>query len=181
LAQHAGITVPDAHAALGDVRAVAALLPIMLARYRAELYYACAPLSASALRLDVPGPVKLRTRAVGLKRGTDGWMTSLLARLPMSAADADAEQYLSCLSGALADGRIVGDEARALARLAGSAGLGSAQVASLNQRFLESMREAALADDILTAAELTQLQTASNALGMHDYFDDLAVTQSSEP
>jgi DNA polymerase-3 subunit epsilon len=156
----------------------------MLARYRAELYYACAPLSASALRLDVPGPVKLRTRAVGLKRGTDGWMTSLLARLPMSAADAgdaDAEQYLSCLSGALADGRIVGDEARALARLAGSAGLGSAQVASLNQRFLESMREAALADDILTAAELTQLQTASNALGMHDYFDDLAVTQSSEP
>lgn len=183
LAQHAGVAVPDAHAALGDVRAVAALLPIMLDRYRAELYYSCPPLSASALRLNVSGPAKLRTRAVGLKRGADGWMTSLLARLPMSAADAgdaDAEQYLSCLSGALADGRIVGDEAHALARLAGSAGLGSAQVASLNQQFLESMREAALADNILTAAELKQLQTACNALGMHGYFDDLAVTQSPE-
>jgi DNA polymerase-3 subunit epsilon len=34
LAQHAGIPLVDAHAALGDVRATAALLPLILDRYR---------------------------------------------------------------------------------------------------------------------------------------------------
>jgi DNA polymerase-3 subunit epsilon len=77
------------------------------------------------------------------------------------------------LSTALDDGRIVGDEARALADLAGAAGLGAAQVAELNQRFLESLREAAFEDDILTPAELKQLRTVARALAVPDYFDDL--------
>ncbi|GGM12420.1 hypothetical protein ACFFX1_32765 [Dactylosporangium sucinum] len=108
-------------------------------------------------------------------------MSSILARLPMSAADAgdaDAERYLSCLSTALADGRIVGDEARELAELAGTAGFGSAQVAALNQRFLESMREAAFADDVLTTAELRSLRSAAAALGVQGYFDDLRPAES---
>jgi DNA polymerase III epsilon subunit-like protein len=177
LAQHAGVPMPDAHAALGDVRAVAALLPQMLDRYPEQLGYGCQPLSASSLGTPAPGLTRPRTRAAGLKRGDQGWMSSLLARLPMSAADAgdaEAERYLSCLSSALSDGRITGDEAKSLAHLAGTAGLGSAQVAALNERFLESMREAAFEDDILTETELRGLRTAAKALGVADYFDDLS-------
>lgn len=182
LAKQAGIAMPDAHAALGDARAVAKLLPHMLDRYRDVLGYACAPLSTSGLRTVLPATfARPRTRAVALRKGDDGWMTSLLSRLPMSAAEAggpEAERYLSCLSDALADGRIVGQEARSLADLAGRAGFGAAQVAELNQRFLESMREAAFVDAVLTDDELKALCTAALALGVPDYFDDLTPTGS---
>lgn len=176
LARHVGISMPDAHAALGDVRAVVALLPHLLGRTTGPIGYPCPPMSARAVRTSTPGRVALRTRAVGLRRGTDGWMSSILARLPMSAGDvgdAGAERYLSLLADVLSDGRIVGDEACALADLAGRAGLGSVQVVALNQRFLESMREAAFEDDTLTTKELTGLHTAATALGVPEYFDDL--------
>lgn len=174
LARHAGVPLVGAHAALGDVRAVAALLPQMLGRHRGPLAYDCPPagLGASWPVGDVP-PC---TRAVELRKGTDGWMASLLARLPMSAADvadADADQYLDALATVLEDGKIVGEEARLLARLAGQAGMGAAQVAALNERFLEAMREAAFADDILTPAELRTLTATAKALGVPGYFDDL--------
>lgn len=184
LARHAGVAMPDQHAALGDVRAVAALLPLMLTRLARPLAYPCAPLAPHD-HAHLPAPTaRIRTRAINLRRGSDGWMASILARLPMSAADAaDAttEAYLSALSIALEDGRIVGDEARALADLAGAAGLGAAQVAELNQRFLESLREAAFEDNILTAAELKQLRTAAKALAVPDYFDDLNADPALNP
>jgi DNA polymerase III epsilon subunit-like protein len=184
LARHAGIAMPDAHAALGDVRAVAQLLPLMLARHGDALGYP-APPGVGPVTTPVPaGTTRPCTRAVELRRGTDGWMASILARLPMSAAeagDADAERYLSALSSALEDGRIVGDEARALAQLAGAAGFGSSQVAALNQRFLESMRQAAFEDDILTTRELATLRTAARALGTPDYFDDLEINERPTP
>lgn len=178
LAQHAGIPMPDAHAALGDVRAVARLLPRMLTPHADALSYACAPGRGlcGSFPVGVHRPV---TRAVNLRKGDDGWMASLLARLPVSAHevdDATAAVYLDALGAALEDGRIIGDEAKQLARIAGSAGLGAAQVAALNERFLETMREVALADDVLTTVEVRDLNRAAAALGMPDYFDDLEPT-----
>jgi DNA polymerase-3 subunit epsilon len=180
LARHAGIAMPDAHAALGDVRAVAQLLPHMLNQHPEALGYPSPPWAGPVTTLIPAGVTRPCTRAVELRRGTDGWMACILARLPMSAAeagDADAERYLSALATVLEDGRIVADEARALAQLAGNAGFGSSQVAALNQRFLEAMRQAAFEDDILTARELTELRTAARSLGTPDYFDDLEITE----
>lgn len=173
LARHAGIPLVDAHAALGDVRAVAALLPRMLDAYGEPLHYGCGPFVPEGM---VAGQLRPVTRAVALRKGTDGWMHSLMARLPMSAGDVDdatAEAYLDALAEVLADGKIVGDEAKTLAKLAGAAGMGGAQVASLNERFLETMRDAAFDDDVLTTAELRQLTAAAKALGVPTYFDDL--------
>lgn len=175
IAREAGVPLVDKHAALGDVRAVSRLLPLMLSRHGSPLRYGCPPHLAD----NTPGggdPLRLVTRAVALRKGTDGWMHSLMSRLPMSANDVDdpaAEVYLDALAEVLSDGKIVGDEAKALARLAGEAGMGAAQVAALNEQFLESMREAAFADDVLTPAELRQLNTAASALCVPDYFDDL--------
>lgn len=175
LAQHAGIVMPDAHAALGDVRAVAQLLPRMLDRHGASLGYGCTPGAGLCgdLPLDTRPPM---TRAVNLRKGEDGWMATLLARLPASAQqgdDAATAAYLDALGDALEDGRIIGDEAKVLARIAGAAGMGAAQVAALNEHFLEQLREAALENDVLTRTEQRRLNRAAGALGVPDYFEEL--------
>ena len=179
LARAAGISTVDAHAALSDVRAVAALLPQMLRAYGQPLRY----LSGVRPMPVVDCDVRPKTRAVELRRGTDGWMASLMSRLPMSAAEAsdvEGQRYLDALADALEDGRIVGGEAKALALLAGSAGLGAAQVEALHRRYLDFMRTSALADAILTTAELRKLKTAASALGLPTYFDDLRATSPQD-
>jgi DNA polymerase III epsilon subunit-like protein len=183
LAQHAGIPLVDAHAALGDVRATAALLPLMLDRYRPGIEFGHDPARGlfNPYRL---GSVSPMTRASSLRKGADGWMHSLLSRLPISTgdvSDAAASEYLEALAVALEDGKIIGDEAKALAKVAGRGGMGAEQVRGLNERFLELMREAAFADDVLTAGELTELNRAADALAAPGYFDDLqaAVTDAT--
>lgn len=178
LAQHAGIPLVDAHAALGDVRATAALLPLMLERFRPGIEFGHDPARGlfDPYRL---GSVTPMTRASSLRKGTDGWMHSLISRLPISTADvsdAAAAEYLEVLAVALEDGKIIGDEAKALAKVAGRGGMGAEQVRGLNERFLELMREAAFADNELTAGELTELKRAADALAAPGYFDDLQVT-----
>lgn len=79
----------------------------------------------------------------------------------------------------MADGQITRDEAHQLGRLAGEAGMGETTVAALNERFLETLREAALADDVLTTVELRGLNRAAKALGVPSYFDDLTSTPAS--
>jgi DNA polymerase-3 subunit epsilon len=175
LARAAGLSTLGSHAALHDVRTVAALLPQMLAAHGRPLRYLSGFRPMPVLDCDAR-PV---TRAIELRKGTDGWMASLMARLPMSAAEAsdvDAQRYIDALADALEDGRIVGGEAMALARLAGTAGLGAAQVEALHRRYLEHLRRAVLADAIVTTAELRKLKTAASALGLPTFFDELRVT-----
>jgi len=176
LGRRAGLPMHDAHAALGDVRTVAALLPGMLHDHGGPLAYGVdvqAQLGGGARGLTNP-----RTRAAGLRRGTDGWMASLLSRLPATGAEADdamAADYLGALAVALEDGKIVGEEARLLAKLAGRAGMGARQVAELNERFLETLRAGVFDDGVVTRDELQQLKTAAAGLGVPRYFDDVVV------
>ncbi|GAB2921057.1 hypothetical protein GCM10027280_05080 [Micromonospora polyrhachis] len=168
-----GIELHDAHTALGDTRATAQLLNRLLA-------------NAPTLRFPSPSaPVPLpryprlaqpRTRVTGLRKGTDGWIQSLLGKLPYSTSDADpasAEAYLAAVGSALSDGRLTGAEAKVLARLAGQSGMGTQQVRDLHHRYLDGLRDVALADDILTGTEYQQLVTAARLLGEPDYFADL--------
>lgn len=110
-------------------------------------------------------------------------MSSLTSRLPISTgdvSDAAAAEYLELLAVVLEDGKIIGDEAKAPARAAGRGGMGAEQVRGLNERFLEMMREAAFADQVLTAGELAELKRAADSLAVPGYFDDLqpSTTQS---
>lgn len=180
LAQAARVPLVDKHSALGDVRALGQLLPHMLDRRVATLRYADEPMRWPTPRSDAP--LNIVTRAAEMRRGTEGWMHSLISRLPMSANEVQgdvAEAYFEMLATALEDGKIIGEEARALAKLAGSAGLGGAQVQALNERFLEGMREAAFSDDVLTAPELASLTNAARALAVPTYFDDLRPTEDN--
>src|SRR5690606_34539360 len=76
----------------------------------------------------------------------------------------------------LEDGKIIGEEARMLAKVAGSAGMGAAQVRALNHRFLDLMLETALEDERLTRSEIRGLQRAASALGEPGRFRDLTPT-----
>ena len=145
----------------------------------------CSPIRYSGMPVTWPQttqqtlPLPLVTRAVALRKGTDGWMHSLMSRLPTSGLapnDAAAEAYLDALAEVLSDGRITREEAKILAGLAGSAGMGGEQIAALNRRFLEALKVAALDDDVLTAAEIRHMRTAAKALSMADYFGELQPT-----
>jgi DNA polymerase-3 subunit epsilon len=179
LARAAGLSTVDAHAALADVRTVAALMPRMLSAHGEPLRF----LTGFRPMPQLPRDVRPKTRAATLRKSTDGWMASLMSRLPLTATEASeahAQRYLDALAGALEDGRIAGGEAQILARLAGSAGLGAAQVAALHRRFLEFLRSAALTDSILTTAEIRRLRTTAHGLGLPDYFDDLRPTSPAD-
>jgi hypothetical protein len=178
LARAGGIPLVDKHAALGDVRAVSALLPQMTGKLRSPLLFRSSSWvwpGSNSTRNSLP----LVTRAVALRKGTDGWMHSLVARLPGSGLapdNASAEAYLDALAEVLSDGRISSDEANALAHLAGSAGMGGTQVLGLNQRFLDGLKDVALDDEILASSEIRQLRAAAKALSLPDYFGDLEPT-----
>lgn len=183
LCRHHGIPLVDKHAALGDVRATSALLPRLLDSVGQPLVYGATPASGLAPGY-VAGSVIPRTRAVQLRKGTEGWMTSLMARLPMTAAEATGPQaamYLDELAEVLEDGRIIGDQAKKLAKIAGAAGMGGAQVRALNHQFLDLMLQAALEDDALTGAEIRDLKRAATALGEPNRFDHLTPTFPAAP
>lgn len=176
LARAAGVPLVDKHAALGDVRAVSALLPLMVRKLSAPVLYSGAPMSWTTTSAQ---SLPLVTRAVALRKGSDGWMHSLMARLPangLAPHDAATEAYLDALTDVMSDGKITGEEAKELAHLAGSAGMGGEQVLTLNKRFLDNLQAAALDDDVLTTTEFRQLKSASNALSLPDYFEDLQPT-----
>ncbi|WP_051549476.1 3'-5' exonuclease [Nocardioides sp. URHA0032] len=177
LARAGGVPLVDKHAALGDVRAVSRLLPQMTDRLSSPMRYSVKTPTWPPTNPARPLPVV--TRAVALRKGTDGWMHTLVSRLPgtgLAPDDAAAEAYLDALAEVLSDGRLTGEEADALAHLAGSAGMGGAQVIGLNERFLDGLKAAALEDDLLTAAEIRQLRTAAKALSLPDYYGDLQPT-----
>lgn len=178
LARAGGVALVDKHAALGDVRAVSALLPQMTGKLRSPLLYSGSLLAWPPANLTGHN-LPLVTRAVALRKGTDGWMHSLIARLPGSGLapdDAAAESYIDALAEVLSDGRLSGEEAAALAHLAGSAGMGGAQVLGLNQRFLDGLKVVALEDEVLTPTEVRQLRAAAKALSLPNHFGDLQAT-----
>jgi DNA polymerase-3 subunit epsilon len=175
----AGIGLNDAHTALGDVRATALLLSRLIA-LAPEIRYPVGPSPLPRLPRR-QGP---RTRVTNLRKGTEGWMRSLLSKLPYSMDDHDpvgAEPYLDALGEALAAGRLTREKTRRLGRLAGRAGMGAAQVIELHRRFLDGLRDAALVHDLVSAEQLRQLTTTAELLDQPGYFADVTAQGVAEP
>lgn len=182
LARTYGAEAVDTHSALGDARMIAHLLPTMLAQHD-KLTYGCPTYLHMVGPTSATARPRIVTRVPALRKGEVGWMNTLIDRLPLSGGDVSREashRYLEMLGTVLEDGKIVAAEAHELAYIAGCAGLGGTQVRALNERFLEGLRDAALADDVLTAEEIRSLTAAAQALGVAGYFDDLTV-RKAEP
>jgi DNA polymerase-3 subunit epsilon len=162
--QNFGVEESDLHTALGDVRALNKILPTLISQTSAILY----PTGHSELPVVAPSG-KQKTRVTNLKKGEKGWINSLLEKLPESGSSINSEiesDYLDLLSQVLADGKIIGDEAKALSKLAGEAGLGRNQVIQLHESFIQQLRKQAEADGNVDAQELKQIENAIKSLSL---------------
>ena len=162
--QHYGVEETDLHTALGDVRALNKVLPTLIKQGTSILY----PTGHSVLPQVAPSG-KQKTRVTNLKKGEKGWINSLLEKLPESGSSVTTEiesDYLDLLSQVLADGKIIGDEAKALSKLAGEAGLGRNQVVQLHESFIQQLRKQAEADGNVDAQELKQIENAIKSLSL---------------
>jgi DNA polymerase-3 subunit epsilon len=162
--QHYGVEEIDLHTALGDVRALNKILPTLINQASPILF----PTAHSALPQVEPSG-KQKTRVTNLKKGEKGWINSLLEKLPESGSSVTSEiesDYLDLLSQVLADGKIIGDEAKALSKLAGEAGLGRNQVVQLHESFIQQLRKQAEADGNVDAQELKQIENAIKSLSL---------------
>jgi len=162
--QHFGVEETDLHTALGDVRALNKILPTLISQASAILY----PTGHSELPVVAPSG-KQKTRVTNLKKGEKGWINSLLEKLPESGTAISSEiesDYLDLLSQVLADGKIIGDEAKALSKLAGEAGLGRTQLVKLHESFVAQLKRQAEADGDVDAVELKQIENAIKSLNL---------------
>jgi DNA polymerase-3 subunit epsilon len=162
--QHYGVEEVDLHTALGDVRALNKVLPMLIKQATTILY----PSIHSTLPLVEPSG-KQKTRVTNLRKGEQGWINSHLEKLPESGSSVTTEiesDYLDLLVQVLADGKIIGDEAKALSKLAGEAGLGRSQVVQLHESFIRQLRDQAEADGNIDSAELKQIESAIKLLSL---------------
>jgi DNA polymerase-3 subunit epsilon len=162
--QHYGVDQTDLHTALGDVRALNKLLPILLSQSSNILF----PTIHSQMPQVEPSG-KQKTRVTNLRKGERGWINSLLEKLPENGSGITSEiegDYLDLLTKVLADGKIIGDEAKALSKLAGEAGLGRNQLIALHETFIRQLRQQAESDGTVDQAELKQIETAIKALNL---------------
>lgn len=174
----AGIELHNAHSAYGDAVATAQLVPFLLQHLGRMPTWELSPPQLQG-HTDCPyhpRPEEGSDLSRGLKRGTDGWIANLLARMPEHDNDLSdqAGAYYELVCKVIADGKIVGDEARALARMAGSIGLSRTQAAAMHKRALDDMRDVALSDGRLTHQEYQLLCKAAQQLDQVGYFSDLA-------
>lgn len=163
--QYFGIDGLDLHTALGDVRALAKILPEMLKQSPPILF----AVAHSEFPTIQPSG-RQKTRVTNLKKGEKGWMSSLLEKLPESGSEASNEvesDYLNLLGQVLADGKIIGDEVKALSKLAGEAGLGSKQLKQLHESFLNQIKAQAASDGNVDAEELKKIEQIINQLSLN--------------
>ena len=127
---------------------------------------------------SLPSGAAIAPRVVGLRKGSDGWLATLTARLPYMANPPlprpdGVRDYRALLAHALADGRIVGEEAAQLATLAARAGLTQRTARQVHDEFLADARARAEADGVVTTAELKELQRAAKELAASHLISDL--------
>lgn len=163
------------HSALGDARTLAWTLSKLIAEAPQPLAWAGPP---PVMLPPYQRSGFIAPRAAGLRKGAEGWLATLVARLPlMSQPPAPRPQgvadYQAMLGHALADGRIVGEEAQQLAILASRAGLTQTTARQVHERFLADVRTRAEADGVVTSTELRELQRAAKELAATHLIGDL--------
>ncbi|MDA2810647.1 3'-5' exonuclease [Nocardiopsis sp. RSe5-2] len=133
----------------------------------------------------LPRTGRIAPRPGSLRRGEEGWLANLAAGLPDMRPSPPPEpqaaaEYRAVLVDALADGRIVGEEAQRLARLATRAGFTRSTVKGVHEQVLAEARARAEADGVVTSAELRELTKAAEELGTRHLVGDLLEVAEKE-
>lgn len=166
----AGTWIDGAHTALGDARALAALVPWLAANCPGGLRYRGPDPVPAPPRLDRPG--RIFPRAERLHRTEFGYLGALAHRFPRTGQDHPVDEeaaanYADTLDDVLRDHRITGDEAWRLESLARHAGL-SQQALTIAHRAAwdRAVRELPLDDPAqLTVAQSRKLRSLAHDIG----------------
>jgi DNA polymerase-3 subunit epsilon len=154
------IPLHDAHSALADATATAALLQLVAAAR------GIGSPSAAPPGLTRSGRVLRRGDIVPATIPDPPHLVALAAALDHDGLEGNVLAYLELVGWALADLHLDASERAELALLAGDLGLGEAQVAQAHRRFVNDLIEAALDDDIVTEDEYDTLLRVAQSLGV---------------
>lgn len=159
-----GIPEEDSHTALGDVRLLAKLLPILLKK-SGSLKFNTQPTEFEIPTTDL----RIKTRVSNLKKGDIGWLANMMRKLPESGQAISSEvalRYTELLTQCLSDGKITGEEAKQLSKIAGAGGLGAEQVRQIHKEYLSGLEKLAQSDGKITSAEQKNLDTLKVQFGL---------------
>jgi len=170
-----GISLTNAHSALGDAHATAELLAFLLGNDSPEWY---ADLNRSAT-FAWPG-CRGHASPTAVHRGQAvadpyAWLRSVLSAAWIPANPEDEASYMLTLDNALLDREISRSEGKQLLATAEAAGLSRGTVARLHQDYLRAVATEALADGIVTDDERAELDTVATALGLGAPYVDEAL------
>ncbi|GAA1776683.1 hypothetical protein GCM10009834_39410 [Streptomonospora arabica] len=155
-----GIPLTNAHSALGDARATAALL-------QHYLDLTPAPSPGSALLRDcarLAWPALPRTAFTPVTRSPAGETEEHLLDRIVERLPADVEPYLAVLDRALLDRHVAATEANELVEPAQYLGLSRATVAQAHRRYLAAVADAAWGDATVSDDEMADLRSVARIL-----------------
>jgi len=165
---HFGVELADAHAALADAEATAALLAAYMRASGERRMWDEWLAFGETMRW--PAPPQLATPPVW--RGSTAQGSDLMDRVAGSFERVEgldgADEYLDLLDRVLLDRKISGSERRALDGMVGSLGLGGDDVARLNRHYMLGVVDAVCADDQLTHQERALVIQLAGLLDLAD-------------
>jgi DNA polymerase-3 subunit epsilon len=163
-----GVQLSDAHAALADAEAAAALFALFLGDTRGDAAWERWLKMGEAFRWPMPP----RRAVAPVLRGTTAKGSEVLAGVVGRFAPVDglvgAAEYLDLLDRVLLDRKISADERRALDGLAASLGLTDADVERLNRHYMLGVVNAVCVDDQLTPNERAFVVQLAGLLDLRD-------------
>lgn len=174
-----GIDLVDAHSAMADARATALLLGhyISLVEGSGALPWQEEHELSSAQVWPWPiasGSVRVLPRDAARSARPDGWLDRILSRMPRTA-DSRVDSYLETLERALLDGVLAEHEKDELVDVAFDLGLTRGGALDLHTRYLESLAEVALEDNVVTSQERGDLDRIAAMLGLQELDVDRAL------
>ncbi|WOQ17357.1 exonuclease domain-containing protein [Raineyella sp. W15-4] len=175
----AGVTLANAHSALGDAHATAELLGVYVHHVAVEPRWDRTVRETRAYAwppAPVHGPVPLVQRGACGRRRAGAWIDRLTARLPRSQ-NPDVDPYLDVLDRALLDGSLSVHEECLLLQVAEDLGLTAEQVREANSTYLASVAAAAWADGVVTPAEHESIRAIAQMLGLTAEDADAALAE----
>ncbi|QUX24900.1 MULTISPECIES: PolC-type DNA polymerase III [Nocardiopsis] len=161
--------------ALSSARQLAHVLRILIAEGPQPLHWnGPAPVAL----LAVPRTGVITPYIVDMNGVDKGWLSTLAAALPdmdpsPEPSPREATVYRATLDQALADGKVVAEEAERLAELATAAGFTQTTIRRVHEQVLLEARTRAEADGVVTSAELRELERAAAYLGTGHVIQDL--------
>jgi DNA polymerase-3 subunit epsilon len=167
----------DDHTALGDARAAAQLLRVLIDRGRRIGRTDLGALGCKPLEVPQPGWLGergpsgrrlCRSAAAARQKDERSYLARLVERMPGDEArDAREGEYLALVDRVVEDRRVTREEADGLVGAAAGWGMTRRDVMNAHRAYLASLVSQAKADGFVSDTERHDLETVAEVLGLH--------------